>query len=128
VRRSQSAERQSSDGSASDSLLPTSPSDPALKKTNQLTIADKWKMAAEYFMLEGGLSLGFHMQRTMRTLMLPEKMQPWNRNSWQQEQLDSLLYLRANKKAEMAASSKISLLKIHSKGTPRKWKKYPAEK
>jgi hypothetical protein len=62
------------------------------------------ELAAEHFVLEGGLSIGFHMQRSMGTLMLPEKLQPWNRNSWQQGQLNDLLYLRANKKAEALAN------------------------
>jgi hypothetical protein len=68
-----------SDGS--NRALPASPSDPALKKPEKLTVGEKWKLTAEYFVLEGGLSIGFHMQRSMGTLMLPEKLQPWNRNS-----------------------------------------------
>jgi hypothetical protein len=88
--------------SGSSDSLPVSPLDPALKKAEELTLADKWKLAAEYFVLEGGLSIGFHMQRTMGKLVLPENMQPWNRKSWQQEQLTQLLSMRASKKAEAA--------------------------
>jgi hypothetical protein len=83
--------------SSSDGSVPSSPTDPALKKPDELTVADKWKLAAEHFVLEGGLSIGFHMQRSKGTLMLPEKLQPWNRNSWQRQQLDDLLSTRANK-------------------------------
>lgn len=92
-------------GSGSEPSLPTSPSDVALKKPEDLTVVDKWKLAAENFVLEGGLSHGFHMQRTMGTLILPEKLQPWNPDAWQQEQLDNLLYMRLNKKKAPHATS-----------------------
>ena len=91
--------------SSSDSSLPASPSDPALKKPEELTLADKWKLAAGYFVLKGGLSIAFHMQRAMGTLMLPENLQPWNPNSWQQGALNELLSMRANKKADPAADT-----------------------
>lgn len=90
--------------STDNSSLPASPTDQALKKPIDLTVADKWKLVAQYFVLEGGLSAGFHIQRAMGTLMLPEKLQPWNSKFWQQDELNSLLYLRASKKTVAATA------------------------
>jgi hypothetical protein len=87
----------------SNDSMPTSPTDPALKKPEDLTVSDKWKLIGEWHKLEGGLSIVFHLQRSMSNLLLPKKLQPWNRDSWQHEQLNELLERRTNQKAEMEA-------------------------